>query len=791
MRMPASVKLLYRQMSYWMPCLLVSAGLSACKTEQRPPPPLNAAPMDASPAATTTEDVLQQKLQAALKAQPKGYAPRTEHFKPDGSPKYLNRLILETSPYLLQHAHNPVDWYPWGKEAFDRAGAEDKPILLSIGYSTCHWCHVMERESFEDEEIAEFINANFIAIKVDREERPDVDDIYMKAVQMFIGRGGWPMTTVLTPKRQPFFGGTYFPARDGDRGSQKGFLTILRELRNQYRTDRQTVLETAGQVSRRIAIASQRQRPGAVPGPETIEQTVRSLAQRFDEQFGGFGRAPKFPTPVNLELMFRYHRRTGDERAKHIAVHTLTKMAHGGMYDHVAGGFHRYSTDRRWLVPHFEKMLYDNAQLVPVYLDAYQLTRRPIMKRISVETLTYILREMTNAKGAFFSATDADSPVPGKKHQEEGWYFTWTPQEVRSLLDPREYALIQEFYGLTRLGNFEGRNILNTRLGRMEFAAKRGMSATEFDALLTRSHRVLYGARQQRAAPLRDEKVIASWNGLMISAFAKAGFVLGSQRYLEAAKRSADFILTKMRTKNGGLYRTFMLEQARHPGVLDDYAFVIQGLLDLFESTSDVQWLDAAIALQTYLDTRHWDSVKGGYYMTGSDQEKLLSRDKPNYDGAEPSGNSISAMNLLRLTTITGQSKYRRRAERLFSAFSSDLNRRGRGLTKMLSALDYYLDEPFEIAVISKAQPASALVQVIREMYLPNRVLVIRSNDAQLDDRVPWLEDKAVFENETTVFVCKQGQCERPTDRPAELSSQLSVTKTLYPDRSAAPIAAP
>lgn len=733
-----------------------------------------------------------QQLRAALAAKSTDYRPRTEHFNPDGSPKYLNRLIFETSPYLLQHAHNPVDWYPWGDDAFVLAKMEDKPVLLSIGYSTCHWCHVMERESFEDEEIAAFINANFIAIKVDREERPDIDDIYMKAVQMFIGRGGWPMTTMLTHSREPFFGGTYFPPRDGDRGSRKGFLTILKEMKLAFEGDRQRLVDKAKQISTRLVGAAQAQRPGVVPGPESLEQAVRGLAQRFDPVWGGFGRAPKFPTPVTIELMLKYHRRTGDPQARHIALHTLTKMALGGMYDQIAGGFHRYSTDRKWLVPHFEKMLYDNAQLIPIYLDAYQLSAQPLMRRIASETANYVLREMTNPDGGFYSATDADSAVPGKKHQEEGWYFTWTPSELKATLAPDVYATFASFYGVTSAGNFEGRNILNSRETRRQFVKNTKHSEGAFNAVLSQAHAALYEKRAKRPPPLRDDKVIAAWNGLMISALAQAGFVLNEPRYVDAARRSGTFILQKMKTARGGLYRTFMDGKPRHAGVLDDYAFVILGFLDLFQVSGEQRWLREAQKLQNYLDTQHWDQQNGGYFMTGEDQEKLLSRDKPTYDGAEPSGNSIAAMNLLRLATLTADGDYRKRAEGIFSAFSFKLKRQGRGMTKMLSALDFYLDQPFEIALVTRKGADQARVQAllnsIRGHYLPNKALVVIAEADIANSEIPWLRDKRVLSGDVTVFVCTSGHCEKPTDQADELNRQLANTQKLYRDRSVAPI---
>jgi uncharacterized protein YyaL (SSP411 family) len=734
---------------------------------------------------------LKTSLLAALRAKPVDYKPRTVHFKPDGSPKYLNRLILETSPYLLQHAHNPVDWSPWGDEAFERSKREDKPVLLSIGYSTCHWCHVMERESFEDEEIAAYINANFIAIKVDREERPDVDDIYMKAVQMFTGRGGWPMTTLLTPSREPFFGGTYFPARDGDRGSRKGFLTILRELKTQYTQQRETLLDTAAQMSRRIANSARSQRPGQVPGAQAIEQAVKGLAERFDKTWGGFGRAPKFPTPVNLELLLRYYRRTGDTAALKIATVTLKKMAQGGMYDHVAGGFHRYSTDQRWLVPHFEKMLYDNAQLVPVYLDAFLITGDTFMRTVVVDTLDYIRREMINEQGGFYSATDADSPVPGKVHQEEGWYFTWTPAEMDEVLGTADSGLLKSYYRVTQRGNFEGRNILHTRTDKAAFAIANHISLADFERTLVESKEKLYQVRLNRQPPLRDDKVIASWNGLMISAFARAGFALNEPKYVETAARSADFLLKHLVKPDHGLHRTFMDLRARHPGVLDDYAFVTQGLLDLFEATSQARWLESALSLQTYVDAHHWDQKSGGYFMTGDNQEKLLSRDKPDYDGAEPSGNSVAVMNLLRFATLTSKPAYRTRAESVFAAFSQDLARRGRGLTKMLSALELYLDEPYELVVVSKVgkeDAAASLLNVLRSAYLPNRALVVTTEGSAPNPHIPWLENKTVQSGSATAYVCKQGICKRPALEPKALKFQLETAATLYDDRSPEPI---
>jgi uncharacterized protein YyaL (SSP411 family) len=732
------------------------------------------------------------QLRQALLARGPDYKPRTHHFNEDGTPKYVNRLILETSPYLLQHAHNPVNWHAWGKEAFERAKTENKPILLSVGYSTCHWCHVMERESFEDEEIAAYLNEHFVAIKVDREERPEVDDLYMKAVSALAGRGGWPMTVVLTPDREPFFGGTYFPARDGDRGARKGFFTILKELQARYTTEPEQVVAQARAVSAQIRAASAPARPGAVPGPEAIERAARSLAQSFDPVWGGFGGAPKFPRPVSLELLLRYHRRTGDEQALHIVLHTLEKMASGGMYDHVGGGFHRYSVDDRWLVPHFEKMLYDNAQLVAVYLDAVQLTGREDLKRVATQTLDYVAREMTSPDGAFYSATDADSPTPGG-HEEEGYFFTWTPAELEQVLGRDRTRAVTAYYGVTPAGNFEGRSILHTQRSAADVAASVGMSLMELETELNAARASLYRVRSTRPPPLRDEKILTSWNGLMISAFARGAVVLDRPDYAARARRAAEFLLEALRTKEGRLLRSHMDGRARHNGYLDDYAFLGQGLLDLYEATFDLRYLGEAISLQEQLDAQHLDEEGGGYFMTSDDHERLLARDKPAYDGAEPSGNSVALMNLLRLEEFTGREDYRRRAEKGFAAFAATMARGGPGVPKMLSALDYYLDAPFEVLIVAPQAGGAPepLLTRLRRTFLPNRIVAVTTEGEALEQAaslLPLLQGKRALGGRTTAFVCEKGRCELPTSDPEVFARQLARTRPLFDERTPAPL---
>ncbi len=738
----------------------------------------DAAPPDpALPGLGAGNTDLEAELAAALAAKGADYEARTDHKHADGAPKYTNRLIRQTSPYLLQHAHNPVNWHPWGDEAFDRAGREGKPVLLSIGYSTCHWCHVMERESFEDEEIAAYINQNYVPVKVDREERPDVDAVYMSAVQMLTGRGGWPMTLILTPDRQPFFGGTYFPARDGDRGARKGFLTVLRELRERYDEDPVTVVEEAAELSEKLRRSAQGGPPGSVPGADVIAQGVRGLVRSHDATWGGFGRAPKFPRPANLELLFRYARRTGDAASLEVAERTLQKMIEGGIHDHVGGGFHRYATDARWLTPHFEKMLYDNAQLVCALLEAHQITDDTRYSEVARSTLDYLDREMGHAEGGFFSATDADSRNPDGGHDEEGWFFTWTVGELEQALGVEAARRLGAYYGVTKRGNFEGRNVLHTWRPIEDVAAEFGISTEELRAELEKSRALLYAARQGRPPPLRDDKMLTSWNGLAISAFARAGFVLDEPAYVQRAARAADFVLARLRDADGGLLRSYREGIPSHRGYLDDYAFFIQALLDLHDATSDPRWLDAALALQDRLDAGFWDEARGGYFMSAADGEALLTRQKPDYDGAEPSGNSVAALNLLRLGQLRESEEFRAAADRIFAAMSSRLRQSPGAVPKLLTALDRRLDRPLEIFVIAPEDESvpSTLIDAVRGAFVPNRILVITS-EADLGKHtrmIPALAGKRALAGRATAFVCEQGICQQPTSDPKVLAKQL------------------
>ena len=727
----------------------------------------------ANPGIDAPNPALVDQLRSAVGDHGPDYEPRTHHFNGDGEPTYVNRLILETSPYLLQHAHNPVNWRAWGDEAFETAAALGRPVLLSVGYSACHWCHVMERESFEDLEIAAFINSNFVAIKVDREERPDVDGIYMNAVYAIAGRGGWPMTVVMTPDREPFFAGTYFPARTGDRGTREGFFTILQRLSNRYETEPDTVVAEARQITASVRARSNRPARGRLT-EDTLNRSAASIVESLDTEWGGFGRSPKFPRPSVLTFLMRHSLRMGDGDALHAVTLTLDRMSEGGMYDHVGGGFHRYSVDRFWLVPHFEKMLYDNAQLVMAYVEAYQLTGNSNYERVARETLHYISRDLTGPFGEFWSATDADSPTPDG-HSEEGWFFTWTPAELRDALEPDIEEAISAYYGVTGRGNFERRNIFSTRRSADEVAAELEITPDELATRIQSARQTLYELRETRPHPVLDDKVIAAWNGLMISAFARAGVVLQEPAYIERAVAAAEFVRDGMIDDEGVMHRTFRAGRPAHAGVLDDYAFFGQACLDLFEATADRQWLTLAIQLQEQLEARFAattsGSNRGPYFLTPSDGPELLAREVPAYDGAEPSGNSVAALNLLRIGELTLDEAWRQRAQNLMIAARQDTS-----APLMLSALDWFLDTPMEIAIIvPEGTSPAALLGQLRGRFVPNRALVIvdESEVAGLTDLVPWLEGKTAISGEPTAYVCEEGVCELPTSDPEVFGEQV------------------
>jgi uncharacterized protein len=742
--------------------LLIVTG-DAC----RPGPKANS--VSTPPGAPAYDAALAAKLAAALAAKGPDYEPRTHHVVGGSKhvPQYTNRLILETSPYLLQHAHNPVNWYAWGDEAFAEAKRLNRPVFLSVGYSTCHWCHVMEGESFEDEEIARFMNEHYVCIKVDREERPDVDAIYMSAVQALTQSGGWPMSVWLTPARAPFFGGTYFPPRDGARGAGHGFLTILRELATTYAKDGERVTRAAQSLVDAVRKDMEASgAAGAMPSAAVIAETVDYFNRAFDNVEGGLRRAPKFPSNVPIRLLLRHNRRTGSADSLRMATLTLEKMAGGGMYDQVGGGFHRYSTDARWLVPHFEKMLYDNALLAVAYAEAAQVTGRADFARVARETLDYVLREMTTPDGAFYSATDADSAG------EEGKFFVWSQREIEQLLGPGpETTRFLRYYGVTEGGNFEGANILNAaHPDEAEHAA------------LAPARAKLYAARSHRVPPLRDEKVLAAWNGLMISGFAVAGRILNEPRYVAAATRAADFVLTRMRPGER-LARSFKDGRVGRPGFLDDYAFVTSGLLDLYEAGFDPRYLEAAASLADDTERLFADTARGGWFMTAGDHEALLAREKPAYDGAEPSGTSVALLNALRLGTFTGDDRWRAIAERAFGAVGTVLANRPMAMTEALLALDWASDHAREVAVIwprgETAASAAPLLDVLRRTFEPNvvRVAVSEGDVAALAKVAPFVEGKIATAGKPTAYVCERGTCQLPTHDAVAFAAQLATVK--------------
>ena len=726
------------------------------------------------PGAEPLDAALQKKLAETLKARGPDYQPRTRNLGSDGAPIYSNRLLLEASPYLQQHAHNPVNWYPWGDEAFATARRRGVPVLVSIGYSTCHWCHVMEEESFDDPETAEYLNANFVAIKVDREARPDVDAVYMSAVQAMGIDGGWPLNVWVTPDRTPFFGGTYFPPVD-QRG-RPGFKQILKRIHEQYAENPERFRAHAQAVARELSLqlAGRDTASSSSPKIADLEATFRRYEALADDDWGGLRQRVKFPSSLPIPLLLRWHRRSGDPRALDISARALDAMASGGIHDQLAGGFHRYSTDERWLLPHFEKMLYDQALLSNAYLEGWQQSGNERFANITRSILDYVQSELGAPSGAFYSATDADSVGPGGE-MEEGFYFTWTPDEVDAILGPSVGSQFRLWYGVSAAGDVDGRSVLRTWKNPDELAAELEMPSAQLIANIEAANRKMLSARGQRPAPLRDDKIIAAWNGLAISAFARAGFVLNQESYLGAARAAATFVLDQMRV-DGRLRRIWLQGKAAGPAFLSDYAFMIAGLLDLYEASPDIRWIDEAIALQEVLDTHYADPM-GGYFRTADDSEALLVREKPFRDGAIPSGNSVEALNLLRLASLTGDDNYQNRGLQILSSRGDAIRKSPTNASELLLALDFALDTPKEILLIKGPNgDANPLVDVLRKSFVPNRVISIVDDGAERDahaSRVPLLRYKTAQKGRSTAYVCENRICKKPTSDPEVLKSQL------------------
>ena len=669
--------------------------------------------------------------------------------------QHTNRLIHETSPYLLQHAHNPVDWYPWGDEAFEKAKSENKPILLSIGYSACHWCHVMEHESFENDQIAAVMNDLFVAIKVDREERPDLDEIYMNAVQMLTGRGGWPMTVFLTPDGKPFYGGTYFPPED--RPGMPGFPRVLMGVAQAYRERPQDVEKSVGQILSALQRMSHSQESKSTFSLDAIAESAEQISRAYDSDHGGLGQAPKFPNVGVYELFLRHYHHSKNQRFLEMVTHTLTKMAQGGIYDHLGGGFHRYSVDAKWLVPHFEKMLYDNAQLVRIYAQLYCVTGDELFKDVTEETVDYLLREMFQREGGFYSTQDADSE--GK----EGKFFVWSPQEINQILGEEAGEIFARIYDVSDFGNFEDKNILHPILTLEQASKLFKKDAAEIAALVADSKKKLFQEREKRIKPFRDEKIITSWNGLMLSGLAEAIKISANLTYVDTANRTIQFIFSKM-FRDGHLLHTYKDGKAKLLGYLDDYAFLAVGLLDLYEATFDRTHLGRAIELTDIILSEFWDPKDGGFFYTGKSHEQLISRAKPVFDASIPSGNSMATHLLLRVYHLTGTEDYLKRAETVLRSYYDAMVSQPFGFAHMLCALDLYLRKPKEIVVVGKREdPKTAeLVRGIHSLYLPNKTLQLAGPDEALEKISPLLQGKTQLDGKPTVYVCQNFTCSAP-----------------------------
>ena len=707
-----------------------------------------------------------------------------------------NRLADSASPYLLQHADNPVDWYPWGEEAFAAAHRQNKPIFLSIGYSTCHWCHVMEHESFEDEQVARLMNEAFINIKVDREERPDIDGVYMQVCQMLTGSGGWPLTIIMTPERKPFFAATYIPKTN--RLGRMGMTELIPRIQVLWHERREQVNTTADEIAASLLHPEQPQ-TGPSLGEPTLRQAYDDLTQRFDEQYGGFGAAPKFPTPHVLGFLLRWHRRTGDKHALAMVEETLQAMRDGGIYDHVGFGFHRYSTDHKWLVPHFEKMLYDQALLALAYLEAYQATHKQAYAQTARQILAYVLRDMRSPEGAFYCAEDADS------EGVEGKFYVWTVKQLRQLLSPAEADLVMPLFGVTEHGNFtleggadqatEGHvNILHRALPLSAVAAQLGLSAEQAQQRWTAARRKLLATRQQRPAPYKDDKVLTDWNALAIAALARAAQVLGPDyqidlagnpqgNYILAATETLQFINERLRTKDGRLLHRYRMGQAGIAGHLDDYAFLTWALLELYEATFEVDYLQQALELTDIMLEDFWDDAGGGFFFTSDHAEPLLVRRQDIYDGAAPSGNSVALLNLLRLARMTARPAYEEKAHALMQAFAQQVARTPTGYCQFFMGLDFAVGPAYEVVIAADpaADDTQAMLTALRRTFLPNKVVLLRPTDHEqvaIADLVPFVAAQQSLNGKATAYVCRNHACEQPTTDVQQMIRLLKTQNT-------------
>lgn len=681
-----------------------------------------------------------------------------------------NRLAHETSPYLLQHANNPVDWYPWGEEALARARELDRPIFLSIGYSACHWCHVMEHESFENAQIAALMNQHFVCIKVDREERPDLDHIYMTAVQMISGHGGWPMSVFLTPQLEPIYGGTYWPP--ADRMGMPGFARVLTAVADAWTNRREDVRRQARELAAHVERVCRQEIAQSEPSARALESAEAALLRVFDRQHGGFGGAPKFPHPMDLRLLLRRWRDHPREELLYAVTHTLDKMASGGIYDHLGGGFHRYAVDERWLVPHFEKMLYDNALLAACYTEAWQATRKPLYYRVACETLDYLLRDMAHPPGGFYSSQDADS------EGEEGKYYLWTPAQVNAVLGRPAAELFCYVYDVTEHGNFERRNVLNLPKTIEQCARLRGIEPRELSGELDGMRERLLEARRQRVPPGLDDKLLTNWNGLAIEALALAGGAFRNSRYVEAAARTAEFFLNELRP-GGRLLHCYCQGQARFAAYLDDFATLANGLLTLYETTFNERWLSAAVELADEMLARFQDRDAGGFYFTAADHEPLLARHKDVQDASVPSATGMAATVLVRLARLLNRADYAAAARNTLSACGQLMEQHPAATGQLLLALDLYLAPPCEVVVAGGLAPKrEKLLNAIRERFWPRKALAARPADNETPLLDPLFAGKTLGPQEPILYLCQNYACQHPLDK---LDEALAAVERLAP----------
>lgn len=679
--------------------------------------------------------------------------------------KFTNRLIDENSPYLQKHAHNPVDWWPWGKEAFNRAKQEDKPVLLSVGYYSCHWCSVMHEECFESEAIAKLMNDLFVNIKVDREERPDIDSIYMNAVQMMTGHGGWPMTMFLTPEGVPFYGGTYYPPED--RRGMPGFPRVLISIAEAFKEQREQIAANANVIIEQLHKLNEFTPAEGELTTEILDKAASGIMRGFDPENGGFGRAPKFPPAMVLSFLLRQAQRTNDSALQSAVELTLIKMAHGGMYDQLGGGFHRYSVDERWLIPHFEKMLYDNALLSRIYLDAFLVTGNEFYRQITTEILDYVVREMLDASGGFYSSQDADS------EGEEGKFFVWRPEEVTALLGAEDGHLFNRYFDVSAHGNFEhSTSALHVDTELTTVARVLDVTPERLAAAIARGKQMLFAAREQRIKPARDEKILTAWNGLMLRSFAEAARVLKRADYLHVAVRNAEFLLTELK-RDGRLLRTYKDGQSKLNAYQEDYAYLIDGLLVLYEATFDERWFVEARALADTMLALFWDEADGGFFFTSHDHEQLIARAKESYDNATPSGNSVAAHVLQRLALLTNDARYRDTAERTLKLLANAITRFPNAFGHLLCAVDLSCHEAHEIAIVGErgAADTEALLDAVFSQYVPNKVVACAApNEASA---IHLLANRSPVEGRATAYVCHRYICEAPVTTADALLEKL------------------